>query len=112
MSSSSLLLGAMDSQPVQVQTQSEQMRDAMVLKAMTGTEWRVFEDRSSAMGGKQQDCASTVVFRGFVDGRWVTKPSEIRWGLESQVWRRKFSHKGFIRALPTVGKNGAMHKPR
>lgn len=128
-SSSSLLLAALEPQG-----QLEQMRDAMVLKAMTGTEWRVFEDRTSAMGGgKQKDCSSTVVFNGFVEepnkgimkyksscgeqssGRWITKPSEIRRGAVqlSARWKVKlesgqFIYKGFIQALPTVGKNGAI----
>lgn len=53
----------------EVQTQSQQMSDAMVIKTMRGTQWRVVEDRitSGAFFGKKSPryCRSLVTFGGF-----------------------------------------------
>ena len=52
-----------------VQTQAQQMRDAMVLKTMRGTQWRVIEEqRSPSYFGKDspRTCKSLATFSGFV----------------------------------------------
>ena len=57
----------------EVQTQSQQMNDAMVIKTMKGTQWRVVEDRlisdaaSNFFGGKEYTryCKSLATFGGF-----------------------------------------------
>lgn len=87
-SSSSLLSSALPE--VEVQTQAEQMRQAMVLSTMRGTQWRVFEERGPKMqrlesegssgtfsptnnkkdnmsGARPQLCTSTAYFSGFVE---------------------------------------------
>lgn len=121
---------------LEVRSQGQQMRDAMVLKTMRGTEWRIVEERGPAMGSTRQ-CTATGIFSGFVDepnkgtmnykssqscdaeqsfGRWVTKPSEIRRGAVqlSARWKVKlpagqFIYKGFIQADgSTLGMNGAV----
>jgi hypothetical protein len=65
--SPSFFLSALD--PPVVQTQSQQMNDAMVIKTMKGTQWRVIEDRvsSSKFFGSQSPrfCKSLVTFGGF-----------------------------------------------
>ena len=96
--------------PLQVQTQSQQMNDAMVIKTMRGTQWRVIEQRSlasSSFGTRPPlSCKSLATFSGFVSeankgtvdveyvcvndnagaapnsvsGRWVTKPSRLARG--------------------------------
>lgn len=52
-----------------VQTQSQQMSDAMVIKTMRGTQWRVIEDRSSpssfGKGLPRTKCKSLATFSGF-----------------------------------------------
>jgi len=89
-----------------VQTQSQQMNEAMVLKTMRGTQWRVIEERySDSYFGKGFNCKSLATFNGFVgdtnkgtvtveytcgseddgkaatrSGRWVTKPSRLAKG--------------------------------
>jgi hypothetical protein len=108
-----------------VQTQSEQMRDAMPLKTMRGTQWRILEDRKGAMSLDMtpRQCTSTAIFRGFEQdankgvmkfdsscagddtsfstsssGRWITKPSEIRRGAVqlSARWKVKLPAGRFI----------------
>ena len=125
----SLLLLSLNNEPPR--TQREQMRDAMVLKTMRGTEWRLVEDRGPAMtgGGEQQQCLSNAVFSGFFkqpnkgimsydsqscneasSGRWITKPSARAVQL-SPRWKVKlpagqFIYRGFIKATKTIGRNG------
>jgi len=76
MHNSVLLLAALDTNTnnnplLQVRTQSQQMNDAMVLKTMRGTQWRIIEERSvvGAPTTKQQPppqlCRSLATFRGF-----------------------------------------------
>ncbi|VEU34143.1 unnamed protein product [Pseudo-nitzschia multistriata] len=54
-----------------VQTQAQQMSDAMVLKTMRGTQWRVLEDRSASAFYSGTDshsprtCRSLATFAGF-----------------------------------------------
>lgn len=65
-----LLLSAMErNSPLQVQTQSQQMNEAMVIKTMRGTQWRVIEDRvaTSSSFGQQfpLGCKSLATFSGF-----------------------------------------------
>ena len=57
--------------PLQVRTQSQQMNDAMVLKTMRGTQWRIIEERNigstTDSGGLDplQRCRAIATFRGF-----------------------------------------------
>jgi hypothetical protein len=101
------------------------MRNAMPLKTMRGTQWRILEDRKGAMSLVHQprQCTSTAIFRGFEQdankgimkfdsscagedssfstlssGRWITKPSEIRQGAVqlSARWKVKLPAGRFI----------------
>ena len=78
LSPSFLLSASSGLEPPAVQTQSQQMNDAMVIKTMRGTQWRVNEDRvindrlsfgpsSATFFGKNSPryCKSVVTFGGF-----------------------------------------------
>ena len=88
-------------------TQAQQMSDAMVLKTLQGTKWRLFVDLPSQ---QQRQQSLTLVFQGFdsqpnkgivqlsngrntmtTTGRWLSKPSEIRRGAVqlSARWKLK-----------------------
>jgi len=116
-------------------TQSQQMSDAMVLKTLQGTKWRLFIELPNQ---KQQQQSFELLFQGFASqpnkgivqlmnnnnsdqpttGRWLSKPSEIRRGSVqlSARWKVKvpgitdasssYIFKGFIRAKPTLSAGG------
>ena len=81
-----LLLSAIESNPIleqlEPQFQGEQMRNAMVLKTMQNTQWRLLEDRKPVMSLKHlpRQCRSSVEFRGFAD---QPNKGKIRYVLES-----------------------------
>lgn len=132
----SLLLAASNGgppPPLQVRTQSQQMSEAMVLRTMRGTQWRLFEERDNT----HQSCRATATFRGFAgednkgavrvdvrcdndgdahaaSGRWVVVPSSIRKGSIqlSARWKVRlpegtFIYKGSIEASRIMGRNGS-----
>lgn len=113
-----------NSPPPMVQTQSQQMNDAMVISTMRGTEWRILEERylsnpNASFGkGSPNVCKSVATFSGFAsdankgtvsvnyscgssskttsNGRWVTKPSRIAKGSIqlSARWKVKLPNEG------------------
>jgi hypothetical protein len=113
-------------------TQGQQMSDAMALKTLQGTKWRLFLDLANSK--LQQPQSLTLIFQGFANqpnkgivqltngvnndppttGRWLSKPSEIRRGTVqlSARWKIKvtgdksYIFKGFIRAVPTLSTGG------
>lgn len=126
-----LLAEATQSLP-QPRSQAQQMSDAMALRTLQGTKWRLFLDIPNK---SQQQSSLSLVFQGFANqpnkgivqltssssndqpttGRWLSKPSEIRKGAVqlSARWKIKvpgegsYIFKGFIRAAPTLSTGGS-----
>ena len=116
---------------LETKTQFEQMSDAIALKSVQGTRWRILP---TAISKSDIICPSVASFTGFADepnkgvvkvtqpiatsgsicttettksGRWVTKP--YRWVQLSVRWKvGPLIYKGFIQAKKTYGTSGLM----
>lgn len=122
-----------------VKTQYQQMNDAMILKSLQGTKWRVVQEGSKNSIGPDKCITSYVTFQGFADepnrgsakhetcvvdgssstysiGRWISKPSEIRRGAvelsarwKVKIGNEKVIYRGFIRTDFMISSNGKIN---